>query len=610
MMSDEFLRFYNSELEHLRRQGDRFAEANPQIASNLRIGGEGEYDPYVGRLVEAFAYLNARTRQKLEDGYPEVAGSYLDLLYPHYQRPMPSAMICQFHLAAGQVELYDGYSIPRGKFLELPPMDRTACRFRTVYDTRLWPFDLAGVRVLGQPFQAPKIDLPAVSQSLLKVELATQSPDVVFSSFECESLRFHIRLPSPFCYQLYELLFSDVIAVAVSSKPDDPDARELSPENILPVGFAEREGLVDYPPQSFLGYRLLSEFFSFPEKFLFFDVRLPPQVLPQANRLELNFYLRSRWSELESVVTGDSLKMDCCPLVNLFPKRLEPIRLSHHQMDYPLVADARNRSAYEIFSVDDVVGVGENRQEVKYLPFYSMGHSGEAGRFYWFSSRQESQERDELARGSEMRISLVDLDFDPVSPDGWRSTIHVDATCTNRNLPHHLPVVPGQTCLELEVVGATDRCICLTKPSPCRRPPLGKSRRWRLVSQLSLNHLSLTDDEFGAKAMREILELYAFDRSPATQAVIEGLRSVRARPTVGRLPGDVSGAICRGIEITATFDESKYSGGNLFLFAAVLEHFFALYSNINSFTRMVAVSTKRTGEFHRWPARAGKQPVL
>ncbi|MCA9227116.1 MAG: type VI secretion system baseplate subunit TssF, partial [Planctomycetales bacterium] len=74
--------------------------------------------------------------------------------------------------------------------------------------------------------------------------------------------------------------------------------------------------------------------------------------------------------------------------------------------------------------------------------------------------------------------------------------------------------------------------------------------------------------------------------------------------------GDRSGAMCRGVQVTLSFDEEKYTSGNLFLFASVLDRFISLYSNLNSFTQTVAVSNRRQGVIHKWPARAGAQKIL
>jgi type VI secretion system protein ImpG len=109
-MSDELLRYYNAELQFLRRQGDQFARTHPDLAAHLLLNSEASSDPYVGRLVQAFAYLNARTRLKLDDEFPEIAASLLDLVLPHYQRPIPSTSIVQLQLDSSQAEQFSGHS--------------------------------------------------------------------------------------------------------------------------------------------------------------------------------------------------------------------------------------------------------------------------------------------------------------------------------------------------------------------------------------------------------------------------------------------------------------------------------------------------------------------
>lgn len=606
-MSDPLLRYYNSELQYLRKQGDEFSRAHPDVAANLRIGTDGEYDPYVGRLVESFAYLNARTRQRLDDGFPEIAGSYLDLIYPHYQRPIPSCMVVQFELAAGQAEQYGGHPIARGTPLQTPRAGGVSCRFRTTHELRLWPLDIQDASLSGAPFRAPQGAFPEVPLGLLKLSLSTQAPEVVLSSFDVRSLRFFLRIPQPYSFKLYQLLFSDVLGVAMAEHAD-ATPYWLSPEAVRPVGFAENEGLFDYPSRSFLGYRLLSEFFAFPDKFLFFDLEFPSEALPESEQLEIYFYTRNRWPELEPAVRQDSIRLGCAPCVNLFERRLEPIRLSHEQVDYPLVADVSNPEAYEVYSIDRVTGMGADRDIFECSPFYDL-KTGKQSRFFWHAERRSAAEDGVDRRGTEVRLAFVDLEFDPLRDPGRRSTMQVDATCSNRALPENLPIVPDHTTVDMDATGSVGRCVCLTKPSKCVWPPMGKERRWRLVSHLALNQISLDDGE-GCDGLKGLLELYAFDSSDASRSVMAGLRKVSTRPVIGRLPGDSSGAICRGIEIEVEFDESKYSGGNLFLFAAVLDQFFSLYANINSFTRMVAVLSDRPGDLHRWPAHAGKQRIL
>ena len=200
------------------------------------------------------------------------------------------------------------------------------------------------------------------------------------------------------------------------------------------------------------------------------------------------------------------------------------------------------------------------------------------------------------------------------APAGW--TLDVTTTCLNRDLPHELPFGGGQPRLQFSEGGALVSGIsCLTKPTRTLRPAAKHGAMWRLISHLSLNHLSLADPAGGreqerAEALREILKLYDFTDSAETRRMLEGVLRVSTRPDVGRPQGASAGALCRGVEVTVQFDETCFSGSGLFLFASVLERFLALYCTVNSFTRFVATVEGREGELRRWQPRVGEQVVL
>jgi len=66
----------------------------------------------------------------------------------------------------------------------------------------------------------------------------------------------------------------------------------------------------------------------------------------------------------------------------------------------------------------------------------------------------------------------------------------------------------------------------------------------------------------------------------------------------------------RGMEISLEFDEEKYAGSGVFLFASVLEQFLGHYVSINSFVQTVAYVRQREGVLKRWPPRAGQIQLL
>jgi type VI secretion system protein ImpG len=608
-MPDDLLSQYNSELTNIRRLAAEFASANPGIAENLRISSGSIDDPHVSRLVEAFAYLNARTRQKIEDDFPEITEAYLNTLYPHYLTPFPSTAIMQVELDAGQAELTSGYNIDRGSRVLTDPVDGEPCRFQTCYPVTLFPIKVAEAEFCGPVSPAPPTDITVPVKSFVRIVLEGFSDKIPLDAFECGPIRFYLNGHPPFMHKLYEYLLNAVVGVAVAKSPHDKDAVMLSPRCVQPVGFGRDEGLIDYSPRSFLGYRLLSDYFVLPEKYLFLDIDcMTPAILQKVggqSRLELFFYLDRESRELENNISADTFRLGCCPITNLSAKRVEPIQLSRRQPEYHVVPDARLPTHFEIHSIDRVVAVSPDGDEEEFLPFYSVRHDRSEidQRKYWYATRRTT-----IDGGTEVYLTLVDLLFRPVEVDEW--TLNITTTCTNRNLPSRFNFGGGEPRLHIESGGPLNPLRCLTAPTPAYRPELGHGTRWRLISHLTLGHLSLLDTNDGAEGLREILRLYNPGASAESNSVIEGLKTVSSERVVGQVRGPVSAGFCRGVEVTLGFDEDKYVGRGLFPFASLLERFLPLYSSINSFTQLVAMSNRREKPVKSWPPRAGEKSLL
>ncbi len=606
-MADELLPYYERELAYIRRLGAEFAKANPKIAGRLRIGPESVEDPHVSRLIEAVAFLNARVRFKLDDDFPELTDGLLSVLYPHYLAPLPSMAIVQF---APQADLTDCYVVPRQTQLETEPIEGEPCRFRTCYPTPLWPILVRGARLAGRPIDAPRHPAFSKTLSVLRLSLETINPDAGFSALSPDSLRFFLTGQSQEIYPLYQLIMNDCLGIAVADSAGDPAPTVLGPNAVTPVGFALDEGMLDYPARAFPGYRLLTEFFAFPQKFLFFELTgLKQRTSRQASRtIEIFFYLKRADPDLEPAVKPEMFALGCTPIVNLFRQIAEPIQITHLESEYRVVPDARRPNAMEVYSIDDVTAISPDGEGRRFDPFYWIKHAQdrEGKTAFWQAMRRPAGFTDSA---SEVFVKLVDLDHEPTSPSGWALT--AKTTCLNRNLPNKLPFGGGQPKLALSEGDAPlKRISCLTAPTPTLRPKLRKGTFWRLISHLNLNHLTLTGGENGAEALREILRLYDFRDSPESQAMIDGVALLGARGVARRSPAGAVSAMSRGVEVRIEFDESKFTGSNAFLLASVLERFLALYSSINSFTQLVATLKGREGVLRQWPPRAGDKAIL
>jgi len=618
IVSDELLPYYNQELAAVRHLGGEFARLHPKIAARLRLNAEGSTDPHVERLVQAFAFLNARIRHKLDDDFPEISDALLSVLYPHYQRPIPSMCVVQFALDRTQGELTTGYRIPRGTAVstEPDPQEGEPCRFRTCYPATLWPFQTTDAKLARPPFPSPGTPHSADAQSILKLEFQSFAPSVGFGQFDLGSLRFYLQTAQPQnAYLLYELLLNHTLEIAVARSVDDPQRILLPANSWQPVGFARDEGMFPNTARSFLGYRLLTEFFTFPQKFLFLDLQglSKARLAKFGNKLEIYCYLNRSIPALEQTLNKDTLRLGCAPIVNLFNLRTEPIQLTETDTEYRVVPDARREMALEIYSLDRVVGTSPDQEKAEYQPFYSFKHGVDRNtqQTFWHVVRRPrgaSLEGIETDPGTEMYLSLVDLGFTPAAIPRW--TIDIEATCLNRSLPSRLPFGGGRPHLDLpEGRGPVSKVECLTPPTPTLRPPLKNRALWRLISHLSLNHLSLSDLTEGADALREILKLYDFTDSQETRSLIEGLMRVSSRRVVGRA-GGLAGGFCRGMEVAIHFDEKKYTGSGAYLFACVLDRFLGMYASLNSFTKLVATSEQRRGLTWQWPPRTGERVLL
>ena len=608
-MRDNLLDYYENELTFLRQMGKEFAEKHPKIASRLQMDANRCDDPHVERLLEGFAFLAARVHLKIDDEFPQITEGLLNILYPHYLRPIPSMTVAQFRLDREQGKLTTGLNIPRDSYLFSRPVDGVPCKFRSCYDVTLWPLELGDARwvtpdKLNPPLRAPD------AVAALRVELRCFS-DITFDKLQMSSLRFYLNGEGDVVNSLYELLSNNCRQIIVRD-PDSPKkpVHTLGMKSLRPMGFAPSESVLPYPRRSFQGYRLLQEYFAFPEKFFFFelnDLEQPLKTLT-GGRAEIVFLIspfeaEQRQQRLATAVTAKVILLGCSPIINLFPQTAEPIMLTQRRSEYPVVPDARRRMATEIFAVEEVVSSDPVTHELThYEPFYSYRHRTlmEKNQTFWYSTRRPSSRKGD--EGSEVALLLVDLSMQTCLPDTQVITAH--CTCTNRDIVARLPFGNENGDFEVEGIGSLKGVVALRKPTPTLRPPMGRNALWRLISHLALNYLSLVED--GKEALQEVLRLYNFSDSADLDKQISGITSVSSKRHFARITSETGIAFARGTQVHLEFDEEDYSGGGVFLFASVIENFLGLYASLNSFSQLVVKTRQRRGVLKEWPPRAGQ----
>ncbi|MBO3277362.1 type VI secretion system baseplate subunit TssF [Pseudomonas schmalbachii] len=592
-----FNHYYQSELSALRQLGRQFAERSPALAPLLAQSGR---DPDVERLLEGFAFLTGRLRQKLDDELPELTHSLMHLLWPNYMRPLPAFSMLQFDPLPHPGVL----PVPRGTSVESNPIDGVRCRFRTCFPTQVLPLALTALSYSVKGDGA-----------LLSVRLE-MCCDGHLGELEMDRLRFHLAGERHVSQTLYLCLLRhlhDVEVVPLDDRQrelraanDLPLAVRLDSAQVQPVGFAEEEALIPYPLNTFRGYRYLQEYFAFQEKFQFVELsgleqlrRIPEEQLKRARGLELRFDIRK--SGIQRLrPTKENLKLHCTPVANLFRHDALPIRLDGKQDEYLLLPAEHSPERCGIFSVERVTGWQAGGQGyLDYVPFESFEHDRSfdvPNPRPHFSVRQRNSL---LHGGLDTYLSFGNR------PVEQMETLSVEIVCSNQNLPQRLKL--GDICQPCEGTPGLLSFRNITPATPSYAPPLDRDFLWKLISNMSLNYLSLANVD----ALRVILETYDFPRyydqhaARVSKQLLGGLKSIRHK-AVDRL---YRGLPLRGLRTELTIDPDGYIGdGEMFVFASVLNEFFALYASLNSYHELQVKGAQ--GEVYQWTPRMGQQPLL
>ena len=624
-MDPRLLRYYNLELQHLRETGAEFAREFPKVAGRLGMHGLEVADPYVERLLEGVGFLAARVHLKLDAEFPRFTQALLEIVYPHYLAPTPSMLVAQLKPDLNDPNLATGSTVPRGSLMSSLSVaeDATTCDFRTAHDVKLWPVQIVSASYFAFAPDLPLNALP-VTQRIrggVRIRLKTTA-GLKFAQTAIDRLCFYLTGRDDVANKLYELCLATGLGALVLPGKGPRWHEFLPAAAIRPVGFTDEEALLPVTLRSFQGYRLLQEYFSFPQRYRFVELTGLSKAIKRvdSDELELVILLGRGDPALDSVVDGSNFALFCTPAINLFRKRTDRIHVGDSAHEYHVVADRTRPLDFEVYSVTDVVGHGiGSDSEQHFLPFYSaynIDHDHHQSAYFTIRREPRLIAATEKRRGSrssyigsEVFLSLVDPLEAPFSGD--LRQLSIQAFCTNRDLVLQMPMGVGMTDLSLDVAAPVTSIRVISGPSRPFAPLADGAVSWRAISHLSLNYLSLVQStaQEGAAALRDLLQLYASDADVSARRQVEGIRSVQVARVVRRLRGPGPLAFGRGLEITVLVEELAFEGGSAYLLGAVLDQYFARHVSINSFTETVLRSESR-GEINRWVPQWGARPTL
>lgn len=588
-------RYYREELDYLRQLGKLLARDKPYLS---RFLAEKKGDPDVERLMEATAFLAGGVRQKLEDAFPEFTHGIIRMLWPNYLRPVPSMSVIKYQpegnikapvqvlrdelVSSGVIRVASSGRKVLGDDDRTPP---PPCHFTLARDIWLQPLQIRDVR-----------NASSLEEGIVDIVFFAEN-GVSSRALDLNKINFWLGNEDDYTrYQLY-LWFSERLM----------DAELIIGEQhvrlpdlwLKAAGFEREDALLPWPKNVHNGYRVLQEYFCYPESFFFFHLRdaapLPEDFHGGAFTLRLHF---NQPLPVDIRLRASSLHLFCTPVVNLFVHQAEPIAPDGSAPQYPLRASHQHPDAYDIFRVKSVSSkvsasgevAGVTRSSRLWSEFESFNHQMEYSQqrevVYWHHRTKTSL----FHRGLEHSIAFVHADGrlpDPAHLSG--EALSVSLVCTNRMLPVQLHT--GDICVAVGKNPAVASFSNVTRPTRPLYPVTDGDVQWSLISCMNLNYLSLLDREALVQILRtfDLPGIQHPQQARLSQQKLDAIERLETKP-VDRL---FKGVPVRGLSTTLWINPAPFvCEGEIYQLGSVLTHFFALYASINSFHRLRIINTE------------------
>lgn len=602
-MIDDLLPYYEKQLQEFGQQSRAFAQKYPKIAQRLSLNQEQIDDPHIERLIQAFSLVSARIDKKLDDSYDVFTRALFEVMFPQYLRPFPACTVVSFEDQHKLKQLTEVHVIPAKTALKSRSIKGVQCEFNTTQAVRLLPITLTNLNFTT----APSAHLQLKQNATLSFKFAVYGDAQTWITQE--HLPIYLDAISHFPLQVLDSLFKT--DTAFSLKIGQQRIEIANPFSVM--GFAESESLLPVDQHTHHAYRLLMEYFCFPEKFNYLNLNLAALKphLKQHNEFELQLHFKLNLND-QAVVRNYSeldvanFKLFTSPAVNLFEKQAEPQKINHQQLEYPLMTDAHHPEFYQVYSILGMHMIREKtNQEQTYtpvLPFFAMSHYQQDQNQFFYALSPKQLKSDLI----EMGYSIISKSLEPYATKS--DFISTKLLCSNRNLPHE---ALGQTnnILNLNESNLARRALLLKRPTLPQYFQQNQKEQWRIISHLSLNTLALMKGDTVAH-LKELLSLYNLPNSKENHLLIDAIKQVEFFLVHKLVDSKPFPMFVRGVKAKLSIDSSVFRGHSLYLFSQLLSHIFNLKVQINSFVDVVVQDHVSQQELYQCVQNVGGKTLL
>ncbi|QER38973.1 type VI secretion system baseplate subunit TssF [Acinetobacter suaedae] len=602
-MIEQLLPYYEKELQEFGQQSREFAQKYPKIAQRLSLNQEQIDDPHIERLIQAFSLIAARIDKKLADSYDVFTHSLFEVMFPQYLRHFPACTVVSFEDINKVKQLTEVHRIPQKTALRSRSFKGVQCEFNTTNEVRLLPLALTGLDFQTSPSTHMHLNQNATLS--LKFEIFNDAHWVLE-----EKLPIYLDAISNFPLQVLDSIFKKETGFAVRI-----GQRTMEIANpFTAMGFSEQESLLPVDQHTHHAYRLLMEYFCFPEKFNYLNLDLgvlKGMLREHEQSFEILIHLKLNLNDQAIVRNYSELnianfKLFTTPAINLFEKQAEPQKITHTQLQYPLITDAHHPELYQVYSVIEMNMVREKtNQEQSYLPvlpFFAMSHyQNDKVQFFYSLNYQSS-----ATQAMQMGYSIVSKHLKPYEIKS--DFISTKLLCSNGDLPHEA-LGQSNNILNLNDSSLARRALILKRPTSPFEFDKNKNEQWRIISHLSLNTLALMKGD-ALSHVKELLALYNLPHSKENILLIDALKTL-SFSTVNKLVNvKPFPMFVRGVKVELSVNSSVFRGHSLYIFSQLLSHIFNLKVQINSFVDVIVKDSSSQQEVYQCVQNVGGKMLL
>jgi len=600
---EELLPYYEKQLQEFGQQSREFAQKYPKIAQRLSLNQEQIDDPHIERLIQAFSLVAARIDKKLADSYDIFTCSLFEVMFPQYLKPFPACSVVSFEDINKIKQLTEAHEIPKLTALKSRSFKGVQCEFATTRSVRLLPILLNNLSFKTNPSAHMHLNQNATLSFSFKIFNHSKK------NLTNEKLPIYLDAISSFPLQVLDNIFNK--STGFSLKTGNDFIEITNPFEV--VGFDETESLLPIDQHTHHAYRLLMEYFCFPEKFNYLNLNLNflKHLPAEQNEFEVRIHLKLNLNDQACIrnyaeLNVANFKLFSAPVVNLFNKQAEPQKINHKQLEYSLVTDAHHPDFYQVYSIYEMNMIREksNQDQVIFpvLPFFAMSHYHQESIQFFYSLNPIQLQNKPV----ETRYSIISKHLSPQSTKS--DFISIRLLCCNRDLPHEA-LSQANNILYVNDSNLARRALMLKRPTKPYYFEQNKKEQWRIISHLSLNTLSFMKGD-AISHMKELLELYNLPKLKENHLIIDSIKNIDFSLTQKLIQTKPFPLFVRGVKVNLAIDSQVFRGHSLYVFSQLLSHVFNLKVQMNSYVDIIVSDANTQQELYQCVQNVGGKMLL